>query len=326
MRSLLLSTETHVHTFHEAIHDSHVFLGFGVGMCALVNICACMVSRRRSSGRTFEALSGVTVDLVILASFVVRGTWFPRQIVVTSLMLAWGTRLSGFLYLRNLETPVSSDVVIARAIWAATCAAPALLINALQHDRVAFNIGEFFAITLACMALIIETLADLQKLAWHRFHVVIGRPGKDSTSPPVCSHGLWRWSRHPNLFGEMLFHSAVYGVCSPALPVWVAFFPLLLSLQIFFLNGGVVRQEQQRGFIFRFFPSYINYKNSTSPLLPMPPALWRALPATVKRFPFMEIDLYDQADRDLVDEINALQRTSLNAPTIAENENEHEHD
>jgi steroid 5-alpha reductase family enzyme len=314
----------HVHTFHDALHDEHVFLGFCVAACAALNVGACVASRRRSSGRTFEALSGVTVGLVVLACLVFRATYFPRQVICTCLMLAWGTRLSSFLYVRNLETPISTDVVSARILWAVTCAAPSVLINALQHDRVAFNMGELIGILTACVALLIETLADAQKLSWHRFHATAGRPPKDSTSPPVCGSGLWRVSRHPNLFGEMLFHAGVYGVCAPALPSWVAVFPTLLALQIVFLHGGVVNQEQQRSFLFRFYPAYITYRQETSPLVPMPSALWRALPDALKRFPFMELSLFDQADKELMAEVDALRRSLRATPAVPE-EREQEH-
>lgn len=307
-----------VHTFHDALHDEHVFLGFCVVACAALNIGACVTSRRRDSGRTFEALSGVTVGLVVLACLVFRSTYFPRQVIVTCLMLAWGTRLSLFLYVRNLETPVSNGVVSARTLWAVTCAAPSVLINALQHDRIAFNTGELVGILTACVALLIETLADAQKLSWHRFHGTVGRPPKDSTSPPVCALGLWRVSRHPNLFGEMLFHAGVYGVCAPALPAWVAVFPALLALQIVFLHGGVVNQEQQRSFLFRFYPSYINYRQETSPLIPVPAALWRAMPDSLKRFPFLELLLYDQADKELLAEVDAMRRSMRATPVIHE--------
>lgn len=314
----------HVHTFHDAIHDEHLFLGFCVVACATLNVGACLASRKRNSGRTFESLSGVTVGLVVLACLVFRATFFPRQVIVTCLMLAWGVRLSSFLYVRNLETPISDDVVIARILWAVTCAAPSVLINALQHDRVAFNVGELTGILTACVALLIETLADAQKLSWHRLHGTAGRPAKDSTSPPVCARGVWRVSRHPNLFGEMLFHAGVYGVCAPALPPWVAVFPALLALQIVFLHGGVVNQEQQRSFLFRFYPSYINYKTNTSPLIPMPTALWRALPDAVRRFPFMELSLYERADKELMAEVEAMRRSLRATPTVPE-DREQEH-
>jgi steroid 5-alpha reductase family enzyme len=308
----------HVHTFHDAIHDEPLFLGFCVVACAALNICACAASRRRESGRTFEALSGVTVGLVVLACLVFRATYFPRQVIATCLMLAWGTRLSLFLYVRNLETPVSTGVVSARTLWAVTCATPSVLINALQHDKVAFGVGELVGILTACVALMIETLADAQKLSWHRFHAAAGRPGKESTEPPVCALGLWRVSRHPNLFGEMLFHAGVYGVCAPALPAWVAVFPAVLALQIVFLHGGVVNQEQQRSFLFRFYPSYINFRGSTSPLVPMPSALWQAMPDALKRFPFMELSLFDQADKELMAEVDVMRRSLRAMPVVPE--------
>jgi steroid 5-alpha reductase family enzyme len=315
---MIASSHPHVHTFHEAIHDEHVFLGACVVVCAAANVAACVVSRRRHSGRTFEALSGVTVALVVLACLAFRGTYFPRQVVVTCLMLAWGTRLSLFLYIRNLETPMSGDIVSARILWSVTCAAPSVLINALQHDRIAFNASELAGIVAAGVALLLETLADAQKLAWHRHAASVGRPTKESTAPPVCARGLWRISRHPNLFGEMLFHCGVYAVAAPALPPWAVLFPVFLVLQIMFLHGGVCNQEQQRNFLFRFYPAYINYRNTTSPVVPMPTSVWQAVPNIVKRTVFLELGLYDHVDKELMTEIEAMRKTIRSATTTVQ--------
>jgi steroid 5-alpha reductase family enzyme len=304
----------HVHTFHDALHDEHVFVGLAVVFCAVLNLAACVISKRRNSGRTFEALSGITVGLAVLASCALRGTYFPRQIVVTCLVLAWGTRLSLYLYVRNLETPLSGDAVSARTLWAVTCAVPAVLINALQHDRKAFDVTELAGIVVAVSSLAVETLADLQKARWHKRHAATSRPGKDSTLPPVCANGLWALSRHPNLCAEMAFHAGVYIVAAPVLPPWVAAFPTLLALQIFFLRGGVAHQERQRAFMFQFFPAYVAYKQATSPLLLIPPALWRAVPAALKSTLLLELSMYDEYDREMVAEVDAMRKAMRRSP------------
>ena len=299
--------DSHAHTFHDTLHDEHVLVGVVVLVCAGLNILSCVVSRRRNSGRTFEALSGITVGLAVLSSCALRGAYFPRQVVVTSLVLAWGIRLSLYLYWRNLETPVSADAVSARTLWAVTCAVPAVLINALQHDRRAFDVTELFGITLACCALLAETLADAQKLAWHKRHKN-ARPGKESTQPPVCSTGLWSLSRHPNLAAEIAFHYGVYVVAAPVLPPWVVAFPTMLALQIIFLRGGVASQEQQRNFCFSFYPAYVAYRDDTSPLWPMPSSAWKAMPNVVKVMLFLELTKFKEYDREMVGEMDAMKK------------------
>ena len=307
----------HVHTFHDTVHDEHVFVGIVILVCAGLNILSCVVSRRRNSGRTFEALSGITVGLAVLSSCALRGTYYPRQVVVTSLVLAWGIRLSLYLYWRNLETPVSVDAVSARTLWAVTCAAPAVLINALQLDRRALDATELIGVFLACYALVVETLADAQKLAWHKRHKN-GRPGTESTQPPVCAVGMWSMSRHPNLAAEIAFHFGIYIVAAPVLPPWVVAFPAMLALQIIFLRGGVVNQEQQRNFCFSFYPAYVAYRDDTSPLWPMPSSAWKAMPDVVKVMLFLELTKFKEYDREMVGEMDAMKKGLQRKPPLAQ--------
>ena len=57
------------------------------------------------------------------------------------------------------------------------------------------GIAIFFA------GLLIEHISDLQKLAFRR-----ERNAKRHNDKPWIESGLWRYSRHPNYFGETLLH------------------------------------------------------------------------------------------------------------------------
>jgi hypothetical protein len=78
--------------------------------------------------------------------------------------------------------------------------------------------------------------------------------------------------------------------------------------QIVFLRGGLVNQEQQRNFMFSFYPAYIAYKDETSPLWPMPRAMWRSVPAGLKKTLFLELTKFTEYDRELVSEMDALKK------------------
>jgi steroid 5-alpha reductase family enzyme len=70
---------------------------------------------------------------------------------------------------------------------------PLLFINSSDIKRAEFTAYDItFAVLFGC-GVIIEILADIQKSLW----VKRGRPGH------FCSVGVWRFSRHPNYFGEI---------------------------------------------------------------------------------------------------------------------------
>jgi steroid 5-alpha reductase family enzyme len=90
--------------------------------------------------------------------------------------------------------------------------------------------------------------------------------------PPVCSAGLWGWSRHPNLFFELAFQWSVYAIVRPAEAPWVVLCPALLTAVILFFPGGVVALDMQRSHTYALYPSYVRYVRSVPALVPLPAA------------------------------------------------------
>jgi steroid 5-alpha reductase family enzyme len=68
----------------------------------------------------------------------------------------------------------------------------------------------------------------------------------------VLSHGLWKYSRHPNYLGEIIYWWALffYGYFSNA-PLWYGFGPLLITLMMVF--GSIPMSEER---LFRKYPEY----------------------------------------------------------------------
>ncbi len=91
-----------------------------------------------------------------------------------------------------------------------------------------------FVVGLAAVAF--ETVADLQL---HQF-VRHRQPGE------VMDRGLWRWSRHPNYFGEFgfWFALALFGVAaSPADSWWL--FAGALAMLAMFLGASIPMMEER---------------------------------------------------------------------------------
>ena len=83
----------------------------------------------------------------------------------------------------------------------------------------------------------------------------------------VMDQGLWRFSRHPNYFGEL---TQWWGIAIIALQVtngWVGLFgPLALTILIVFVSGipPIENKKKQE-------PDYAAYMKRTSMLIPLPP-------------------------------------------------------
>jgi steroid 5-alpha reductase family enzyme len=91
----------------------------------------------------------------------------------------------------------------------------------------------------------------------------------------VLDRGLWRWSRHPNYAGEMLWWWGVW-FCSTSskAPVWVVVGPCGLTLLFNWISVQLLEERQlgNKG------KAYEDYQcRVPSALLPIPPAMTRWL-------------------------------------------------
>lgn len=113
---------------------------------------------------------------------------------------------------------------------------------------------------LWAVGLAVETLADWQMARFRRRRTAPGT---------VMDRGLWRYSRHPNYFGEMLVQWGLFLMAcdvGPAGAVTVVA-PLLLS---YFIVGplGANLLERRLG---KKNPGYDDYVRRTSAFIPWPP-------------------------------------------------------
>ena len=264
---------------HEARAGFAEYAAVATGVLAAVNVGTCLAVRAGSSMRVFEAASGAAVAAACAATLLARGTFFPRQVLVTALMCAWGARLSRLLYVHARKKEVAN--VGARVLWGALCCAPAVVCNVSQRRRYRSTAVELLALGGAVASLALEHVADRQKQAWHAAHAESGRPGRGDAAPPVCAAGLWAWSRHPNLFFELSFHWFVYLIVRPVEEPLVLFFPTALTVMVVAFPGGLVSQEMQRAAAYSLYPAYVHYASRTPDFFPRPPLKWGSAEQTL---------------------------------------------
>ena len=106
----------------------------------------------------------------------------------------------------------------------------------------------------------VESIADWQMT---RFRASRGQPGE------VMDKGLWRYSRHPNYFGEMVVQWGIWLIaCDVGLAGYLTIFaPLLLSYVIIGPLGANLLERR----LGKKNPGYEDYIRRTSAFVPWPP-------------------------------------------------------
>jgi steroid 5-alpha reductase family enzyme len=91
---------------------------------------------------------------------------------------------------------------------------------------------------------------------------------QSSNEGKVMNEGLWRYSRHPNYFGDMCAWWGIWLVAADAgLGLWTVAGPALLTYLLTRVSGAPTTEPHLR----RTKPEYAEYLRRTSAFVPLPP-------------------------------------------------------
>ena len=83
----------------------------------------------------------------------------------------------------------------------------------------------------------------------------------------VMDRGLWRYSRHPNYFGDCVVWWGIYLVAAAAGAWWTIAGPLVMTVLLLRVSGVTLLERS----IGKRRPGYAEYSARTSAFIPMPP-------------------------------------------------------
>ncbi|NEX59564.1 DUF1295 domain-containing protein [Noviherbaspirillum galbum] len=106
-----------------------------------------------------------------------------------------------------------------------------------------------------------EAIADAQLARFRKRHA-----GFADQARPVMDSGLWRYSRHPNYFGECCLWWGFYLVALSAGAGWTIFSPLLMTVLLLKVSGVALLERD----MVERRPAYRQYIERTNAFIPGP--------------------------------------------------------
>jgi len=225
----------------------------------------------------------VVTDLSYSLSFALLALALPDtgahklvQLIASLMVLLWALRLGGYLFGRILRIKVDhrfdemrdKPLRFARfwILQAISVAVIMLPVSYLLGRDGAPGFGPWAVAGAAIwlLGLAIETVSDAQKSAFK---------GMEKNREHFIVSGLWKYSRHPNYFGEMLVWWGLFVYAVPFLhgaAFAVAIGPAFLTLLLLFVSG-IPLLEKSADEKYGADPTYREYKRRTSILVPLPP-------------------------------------------------------
>ncbi len=199
-----------------------------------------------------------------------------RSLLLPVLTTIWGTRLAGYLFWRNHGKPEDYRYRAMREKWGNAFPFISLLtvfgmqgvvmwivslpiqVGTALHNRSIVWLTAI-GVTIWTIGLLFEAVGDWQ-LA--RFKFDPNNKGR------VLDKGLWRYTRHPNYFGDFLVWWGLYFVAlSVTRAWWTIVGPITMSIFLMKISGVTLLEKSLE----KTKPGYASYAQRTNAFFPGPP-------------------------------------------------------
>ena len=285
-----------------------------LAICAIVTVAMqfsfFLVACTCKFDKVTDFAGGTNFVVLAVLTFFLAGTYHWRQILVTSLVVAWGLRLSGYLLYRIIKIgedkrfddkradPIKFAIFwIFQAVWVFVVSLPVMFVNApdsatFYKDPSVFTAMDIVGSLCFVLGLVSEAISDQQKFSFRN---------NDANKGRWCQVGLWSVSRHPNYFGEITLWIGVFiissSVCGSSVK-WIGLLSPIFTASILLFLSGIPMLEKTSDERHRLKPEYQTYKKNTSPLIPLPASCYGRLPNFVKCLFCCEFPFYNHMNED----------------------------
>jgi len=244
-----------------------------VGLAFAMQWVAFAPAYLRQTERFFDLTGSLTYITVTGVALAVSPQRDARAVLLFLLVAVWAIRLGTFLVRRirrvgkderfekiKRSVPRFLMTWTLQGLWVSLTLAAALA-AILTNVRKPVGVFAGVGFGLWVLGFSIEAVADWQK---RRFRSIPDNRGA------FIQQGLWRWSRHPNYFGEILLWVGVAVIASPVLRgwQWVTMISPLFVMLLLTRISGIPMLEKRADQKWGGQVEYEAYKKSTSVLLP----------------------------------------------------------
>jgi len=198
-----------------------------------------------------------------------------RALLLNGLVLIWGIRLSLHILIRNAGREGEDfryrnwretwgrwfyirsylQIYMLQGTIMFLVSAPILLVNARSHQGAPLGPLDVLGVAVWLLGFLFEAVGDYQLLRFMKNPANRGR---------VMRYGVWRFTRHPNYFGEATLW---WGLFLIALNVpggwWVLISPVLIDFLLLYVSGIPMLEAKYKG-----RPEYLEYQKTTSMFFP----------------------------------------------------------
>ena len=257
-------------------------VNFGVVCAAFITLWAiCQLLKDVTLVDSYWAIGMVVVALSTYLQTDQTDGFGERRLLLCGLSGLWGLRLGGYLFWRWLDhgpdrryrsllgraeskqgwSFAKASLLLVFAIQAPLQFIISLPVQLGQIGIAPAKLGPlaWTGVAVALIGIVFETIGDVQLTIFRK---------NPANQGMVLNKGLWRYTRHPNYFGDACAWWGIYLVAAETpTGIWSLPAPLLLTWMLMKWSGAPTLERRMR----KTKPEYLAYVESTSGFVPWPP-------------------------------------------------------
>lgn len=248
--------------------------GASAALCVVAMLVTAYAARRAGRVSVVDVTWGLALTGVALVSAVLGDGDALRRWLLLGLVAVWGVRLSWHIWRRtgpsrgqgHGEDPRYTQLLGSGRggplvlVWIPQGAAIWFVSLPVQVSAVTeggLRPVVVLGVVVWLVGVVFEAVGDAQLAAYKR----------DPDRPPVMDRGLWRYTRHPNYFGDACVWWGIWLVAASAWPgVLTVPSPVVMTYFLVYATGARLLEETMMK-----RPGYPEYAARTSMFVPLPP-------------------------------------------------------
>ena len=216
--------------------------------------------------------------LVALVTFFLRPGYKARHVLIGVLVVVWGVRLATHIYLRNrgrgedfryakwrkgwgrwLIPRSFLQVFMLQGIFMLIISSPIVIVN--RSSERGLTTRDALGALLWLTGFLFEAVGDHQLKKFKQ---------KPESQGRIMAAGLWKYTRHPNYFGEAALWWGIFLIALSVRGGWVAIIsPLTIGFLLLKVSGVTMLEKKYAGSV--EFASYARRTSAFFPWFPKKP-------------------------------------------------------
>jgi len=254
------------------MNESFLLVAVFIFLFMTVVFCLALIKKDNSIVDTAWGLGFIGVAIL---TFFLREGWTIRHIFMSGLVLIWGMRLAIHIVIRNRGRGEDFryakwrqewgrwfvlrsyfQIFLLQGVFLFVIALPIVFVN--FSDRPDLTLVDFLGVCVWCIGFVFEAVGDYQLRRFKK------RPENKGM---IIKTGLWKYTRHPNYFGEAAIWWGIFLLALSVENGWIAILsPLLITFLLLRVSGVAMLEKKYAGNA--EFEAYAKRTNAFFPWFP----------------------------------------------------------